>query len=523
MCWKELVGGARVAALGLVVALVAAPVTGAAGEAGKPGAERAALNLPELEERLGRELTDIANRRRRFESQQRDIQVVARIDPARNSVFLEIGEEYGAISNEVEMEDLVHELAEDARLIIGDAFPQITVEFLFGGKDMYYYHPEEWTPPRAENQPTTGWSPRSDNVLIAAGHGVYFHHKFKDWRAQRGEVNGIVEDFMTPRLARELQYQLFDRAFLLAGYARANTDETHEPSGNEWLQMGSRYHLENILPNAPEVWHSLPDAMHDLRERSEDLQARPLYANFSEVAALIHLHTNAAEPAATGARIFYHPGREADRRMANAMLCSMKEIIHSKKGYADYFVPDAAVADAKYVENRLAKMPSVIVEVGFHTNPTDAQAILDPTFRAAAMGGVAKGYRMFLEGKECHPFEIGPIAAESGSWAHPAKISIPYKGNPQFYLKMESDITNCPSNVLCPLSKATFYTSGSPLEAKIECPKKETFIANVQTTLRDEDGVEATVNHEVLCIGSSDGSNAISKALDRQGESESIR
>jgi hypothetical protein len=41
-------------------------------------------------------------------------------------------------------------------------------------------------------------------VVVAAGHGIYYNHGFKDWPAQRDPSNGITEDFITPGYATEL-------------------------------------------------------------------------------------------------------------------------------------------------------------------------------------------------------------------------------------------------------------------------------------------------------------------------------
>lgn len=82
-----------------------------------------------------------------------------------------------------------------------------------------------------------------------------------------------------------------------------------------------------------------------------------------------------------GERASRKPG---DQRLADMVLCYMRELITAREEYADFPVA-AAGAAAGHGENGFAQMPSVVVEVAFHTNPTDAAALLDPAFRTASI------------------------------------------------------------------------------------------------------------------------------------------
>jgi hypothetical protein len=200
-----------------------------------------------------------------------------------------------------------------------------------------------------------------------------------------------VEDFITPEYARELARWFRERNGADTSFPRAEAILAHDPSGEPWWQLGARYNLKNILPDNIEIWHSLPGDQGSNRERNEDIVSRPLYANHLGADAVFHLHTNAAEPTASGTRLFYHEGRDNDKRLAENVLCYMKEIIQAQGPYEKYNVPSQAISRSNLGENREAKMPSVIVESGFHTNASDAVALQDPVFRTAAMKGVEKG------------------------------------------------------------------------------------------------------------------------------------
>src|SRR3546814_10202652 len=92
----------------------------------------------------------------------------------------------------------------------------------------------------------------------------------------------------------------------------------------------------------------------------------------------------------------------------------MKELIHVQAAYKNFNVANQAVVAGNYGENNRARMPSVVLEVGFHTNSSDAAALKDPAFREAAMKGVEKGLRLKAEGKTCEPFKIASIPNVSG-------------------------------------------------------------------------------------------------------------
>src|SRR3546814_2149544 len=88
-------------------------------------------------------------------------------------------------------------------------------------------------------------------------------------------------------------------------------------------------------------------------------------------------------------------------------------------------------------------MPSVVLEVGFHTNSSDAAALKDPAFREAAMKGVEKGLRLKAEGKTCEPFKIASIPNVSGPHNTDIPAEIHYKGYPQFPVEQTTENVGC--------------------------------------------------------------------------------
>jgi hypothetical protein len=339
-------------------------------------------------------------------------------------------------------------------------------------------------------------------VVVSAGHGIYYNYEYEDWLAQRDPSNGITEDFITPGYATELSTWLSARSGATTPFTRSTATDLHQPSGQPWWKMGARYHLEVTYPDNPEIWHSLPNAPpYDMWERDEDIRSRPLLANHIGAGTILHLHTNAADDtSATGARAFYHTGRAADQQLANNILCYMKELIQAKETYKNYTVASQSVKATKYGENRLAEMPSVIVESGFHTNASDAVALQDPEFRTAAMKGVEKGYRLNAAGKTmCTPFKITSIPDVSTSNGTSALVSVNYEGYPQFAVKAKIEIVSCPTGWTCWGGEGTYSSTPSPLSYWFGCNGSAAGTIRLRTTLSDTDGVTNAVEHNVTC------------------------
>lgn len=239
-------------------------------------------------------------------------------------------------------------------------------------------------------------------VFVSASHGYYYHHGFADWRLQRPLVNGMVEDLITPSFAGKLA-ALLDQPQEPAWLSRSVMDQPHPQAGQPWRHMASRYHAQALFPQRPDIWRNWQDAQEGdganigLREYNDDIRTRPLLANEYGVRALIHLHTNAAAPSASGAMGFHQSGRTEDKRLAENLLCGMRESIQALPEYRNYRVRTVSM-EGNYGENRLAEAPSALIEIGFHTNPQDAEALQDPAFQDATAHGMRKGYENFRAG-----------------------------------------------------------------------------------------------------------------------------
>jgi len=268
-----------------------------------------------------------------------------------------------------------------------------SLEFQFNGHRLEQHFPSPQARLRAQD-PLEGGATGVD-VFISASHGWYLHGG-STWRLQRPLSNGMVEDLVTPQFARRLAEVLEQDG---VGWTLSRSEEAalHPAAGKLWWQMAARYHAQALYPDRPDIWQSYADRSTPLREYNDDIRSRPLMANEVGAGVLVHLHTNAASPSATGMMAFHQSGRSEDQRLGHVLLCSMRDAIQQVPDYADYRVR-VQPSTGNYGENRLALAPSILIELGFHTNPKDAAALQDPQFQAAVAEGLRKGYGAFRQG-----------------------------------------------------------------------------------------------------------------------------
>jgi N-acetylmuramoyl-L-alanine amidase len=324
------------------------------------------------------------------------------------------------------------------------------VRFLYGGREEEYWSGKpgiDATPhkPSARKKRNVDDRPL---VVVAPGHGVYFHRKFNDWRAQREPANGILEDDVTTVLSGHLESALLRDGLRVDKLRPGAPTGVHDASEQPWWRLAVRYQLERRFPDLKSVWQSLPakpvasDKKKGLEERDEDIRSRPLYANHVGADALIHIHTNAESPQVNGLRA-YVTDRAEDRVLASRILCSAKELLRTNEKFDSFRVAPAPHKNTNKAETNLATMPSVIVEVGFHTNPQDAEFLQDRTFQALAMRGVAKGYRLYRNKRPCEDFAVNPAEEVTGRVGVDVQLPFSFKGNPVYPIRVWSRDEKC--------------------------------------------------------------------------------
>lgn len=459
-----------------------------------------ARGIPYTERRIAALATDIANSKTFFADDYGRISITARYDTERGVLFLDPGARFGPVSDSVEVEDFRQWIYFALEPIILRLPNYSQTEWTYGGRDFYSWLPQNRRSALPAKVDSKSAVEAKSSVLVGAGHGYYFNHGFKDWRPQREPHNGILEDEITIPLVEMLSGELLISGVAVNGVRNAAL-KYHEPSKQPYHMIAARYQLEELLPDRPDIWHSKPESTHDLREYHEDILSRPLYANYLGVSEAIHVHTNAGVPSASGTRVIVQGGRPQDARLGKMILCYMKEHIRNLPAYSNFTVATDPHADNKG-ENREATMPSVIIEVAFHTNGADAEALKDFRFQSAAMIGAAKGYRLYKRGEDCSEFAISAPEKSEGVAGSNVSFPIAFEGNPDFPVVIEVE-EKC-DGPYCHRKSDVFYSKEdfSGYEHSFLCRKApaDRPVVPLVAKARDYKGVETkAIVHTVLC------------------------
>ncbi|UPG89540.1 N-acetylmuramoyl-L-alanine amidase [Luteibacter aegosomaticola] len=449
----------QAASLAIAVALLTSPCVRAEqvnpAERGEP-AEFSQADIAAAVQEIERIANEVANKRSYFEQDYRPISFRVTFSPEERLLYFDTDERMGPEAGYTDMIDMTNNIETAAQDLIEPLVGNMGPVWRYGGRD------SDWWMDRGLNRggPASSYLPHSRGeaslridpasatgpVVLTGGHGFYYNHGQKRWTSQRDVVNGVLEDDITQLMANELESHLATKRIQVTNLRRLKAGSPHQESGQEWWRLGVRYHIESLYPDLRDVWNSSPNAKYATRERDEDLRSRPLYANHLKAKALLQIHTNANEDvSSTGARAYIHSGRPEDKKLASLVLCSMSEMIHSVDEFATYSVPAVPNFHDKHAETSFAKVPAVIVEVGFHTNPDDVKYLTNPLFKYKAMAGVAKGYRLYRDGRTCAPFKIASDqAADVVVWGR-GKLPIAFGGNPDFPIKLITQKLDCPT------------------------------------------------------------------------------
>ncbi len=248
---------------------------------------------------------------------------------------------------------------------------------------------------------TTGLSGKS--ICIGPSHGRQWNGS--SWGWQRGDSCGfgyeILEDTNSIRLMQYLhQYLTQDGA---AVYVPRQLDETDccHPSENRpfwhmaaysWLYYEG-YPCSVFGSNSGYCSSDLgPDRF------SDDIRARPLFADYHNTDIYIAHHTNAYNGSASGTITYRdtameHPEHEADSYvLAQKIQSNVCNVITNVYGVSDWYNRGVADSAGGFGEIRIPDRPACLIELAFHDNCTrDALFLIDPWFRSLTMWAIYKG------------------------------------------------------------------------------------------------------------------------------------
>ena len=459
---------------------------------------------------LTRQAQAILDKHQLRNSRSTSVQVSASVDVLRNRLVIDFGP--GILPQEddhslQEVEQYIRNTLEAYALKAG--MEEVETVILYEGVPYSHHFP------RSNADSMHMPSRRAANtVLVSASHGLLRVHPSLAWEFQRTERNGVLEDLITPGYADTLKQLLEGRGGSAVYRARRADTTAHSESMRPWHEMSARYNLKDILPERADIWNHFATSTAGDREVSDDIRARPYYANHLAVEGMLSIHTNADETgSARGSRVFYHASKPEDRELGNMALCYMREIITAQDGYGDFPVPRSA-STSNHGENNFALMPSLVVEVAFHTNAVDAAALQDPAFRQASMKGLEKGYRLFRDGKDCQPLSVERITDVETPSGGRSEVEVHFKGFPQFPVTLDVQFASCQPGWTCDGGEVVITEPvESPIRFLVECGAGDGGSSRWRTTMRDDDGVKAEpVEHQQTCLGGASPGAAINSA-----------
>jgi len=115
----------------------------------------------------------------------------------------------------------------------------------------------------------------------------------------------------------------------------------------------------------------------------QDLSRRVELANNRGADIFISIHVNSfPNPREDGAQTFYQPGSEESRKLSLAIQQEMNRFLAN---------PGREAKPVDYFANRMTKMPSTIVEIGFITNPKEEKLMLDQHYQSKVAWAIYAG------------------------------------------------------------------------------------------------------------------------------------
>jgi len=134
------------------------------------------------------------------------------------------------------------------------------------------------------------------------------------------------------------------------------------------------------------------DVHLSIRSYREDLARRLELAQRSGARLLIALHANAAEvPDAEGSLVLFRPGEERSRLLAR--------LVREELEATDPERPNMAGVEPDHFYLDHSPIPTVIVEIGYLTNPRDRQKLSDDQYLRRLARALARAAKRFLEQK----------------------------------------------------------------------------------------------------------------------------
>lgn len=144
-----------------------------------------------------------------------------------------------------------------------------------------------------------------------------------------------------------------------------------------------------LLTRDCDMWLADPDAPHKKRS---DLTKRVEIANSNNADAFVSIHANSFvhDRGQRGAQTFSQPGSGEGKLLSQFVQDELSRILGNTKRKPkeiDYFI-------------RRSKVPAIIVEVGFLSNPSEEKLLLDPAYQSKVAFAIYGGLVKYFAGRE---------------------------------------------------------------------------------------------------------------------------
>ncbi len=144
-----------------------------------------------------------------------------------------------------------------------------------------------------------------------------------------------------------------------------------------------------ILTRESDVWLADPDAPHKKRS---DLTRRVEIANQKGADLFISIHVNSfvRDRGQRGAQTFSQPGSDEGKILSRLIQNELSRVLKNtsrKPEQIDYFI-------------RHCKMPAVIVEIGFISNPAEEKLLMDPAYQSKTAFAIYCGLVKYLADRD---------------------------------------------------------------------------------------------------------------------------
>ncbi len=150
-----------------------------------------------------------------------------------------------------------------------------------------------------------------------------------------------------------------------------------------------------ILTRSEDGWVKPAPGGSLFGSKRQDLIERAEIANRSQADLFISIHCNSFPQSIwSGAQTFYYPGRDESRRLAVAIQTELVRRLGPNRRQANA---------GDYRVLREAKMPAVVVEAGFLSNPREARLLADPSYQERVAEAIFWGIIRYFQSRDVEP------------------------------------------------------------------------------------------------------------------------